>query len=365
MFQLLKRTSPLLILLAVAANAQISLPTNTYNPPVGTVFQNKIDGSAGAAFFNTVTSGTGGPMTFDFTGHAFSSAIDIYVVSKASTPAADSFPTANLVLMTPFNTDTAWSVHRSVPSAFTRMGTVSRGTSGFNAIVYRDTADDWVFPLNYNNQWTAYRHWRTNAANTYTLAYDTTFNNVNGWGNAKYGSKLVACLRVVSTERYTYKTYKTSNDSLMNTTTATNVAVNFIGAGFVTLASVSKFSSSGSDYYQGFALGDFLNQQTAVDEQSGDNLPNNFALEQNYPNPFNPRTVIRFDLPKRSDVHLTIYNLAGQKVKEIVNGELGPGVFAADWDGTNETGEAVATGVYLYRLDADSFTQTKKMVLMK
>ncbi len=365
MIQLLKRSLPLLAVLVSAAQAQISLPTNTYNPTPGTIFQNKIDGSAGAVFFNAVTAGTGGPMTFDFTGHAFGSAINIYVVNTATIPFADSFPTANLVLMTPFGNDTAWSVHRSVPASFARVGTVSRGASGQAVVVLNDMAADWVFPLNYNNQWTAYRHWRTNTVNNYTLAYDTTYNVVNGWGNAKYGSKTLPCLRVIATEKYTYKTYKTSNDSLLNTTTSTIVAVNFIGAGFVTLASINKISANGTDFYQGFAHGDLVNQQTAVDDQTDGNLPTDFTLEQNYPNPFNPRTVIRFDLPKRAEVKLTVYNLAGQEVKVIASGEMGPGIFAADWDGTNSSGETVATGVYLYRLDAGSFTQTKKMVLMK
>lgn len=364
MIQLLKRSLPLLVLLASAVNAQISIPTNTFNPTPGTVIQNKLDGSAGAAFFTTVTAGTGGPMTWDFTGHTFGSAISLYVVSLASTPAIDSFPGANLVLMYPYGADTAWTVHRSVSSSMFQMGASTRGSTPLNTLVYKDSAVDWVFPINYGNQWTAYRHWRTTSGSNYSKHYDTTKYNVNGWGNVKYGTKLVACLRVVATLNMKIETYNSSN-VLLNTTTSTTTTVNFVAAGNITQAAVTKSTSSGFDFYSGYALSDFLSGPTGVDDLTDGNLPTDFTLEQNYPNPFNPRTVIRFDLPKRADVKLTVYNLAGQEVKVIANGEMGPGIFSADWDGTNTSGESVATGVYLYRLDAGSFTQTKKMVLMK
>ena len=89
-------------------------------------------------------------------------------------------------------------------------------------------------------------------------------------------------------------------------------------------------------------------------------IPTQFALHQNYPNPFNPETKISFDLPQDVEVSLTIYNISGQKVVELVKGQLKAGHHTVSWDGAG-----VSSGVYFYRLSAGSFTATRKMVLMK
>ncbi|NUO19054.1 lamin tail domain-containing protein [bacterium] len=94
--------------------------------------------------------------------------------------------------------------------------------------------------------------------------------------------------------------------------------------------------------------------------RSGNSIVTEFALHQNYPNPFNPETSIRFDLVENSLVNLTIYNVAGQEVATLVNGNLTAGSHTVNFDGANLT-----SGVYLYRLTAGEFTSTMKMVLLK
>ncbi|MFQ6007357.1 MAG: T9SS type A sorting domain-containing protein [Candidatus Zixiibacteriota bacterium] len=97
----------------------------------------------------------------------------------------------------------------------------------------------------------------------------------------------------------------------------------------------------------------------------GPNLPTTYSLSQNYPNPFNPVTEIRFDIPKKSHVTLAIYNIVGQKVATLVDKELMPDHYVVDWDGTSDSGAKVATGVYFYKLQAEEFVETKKMMLLK
>jgi hypothetical protein len=94
-------------------------------------------------------------------------------------------------------------------------------------------------------------------------------------------------------------------------------------------------------------------------------LPTEFALEQNYPNPFNPKTQIRFDLPQRSHVALSIYNVLGQEVAKIWNGDLNAGSHALEWDGNDASGNQAASGIYFYRLKAGDFVDSKKMILLK
>ena len=102
-----------------------------------------------------------------------------------------------------------------------------------------------------------------------------------------------------------------------------------------------------------------------VNEIEGDILPKEFNLGQNYPNPFNSTTNIEFALPKRCEVNISVFNILGQKVNTIANGEFEAGRYVADWDGTAENGVPVASGMYFYKIEADEFTTTKKLMLLK
>jgi hypothetical protein len=90
-----------------------------------------------------------------------------------------------------------------------------------------------------------------------------------------------------------------------------------------------------------------------------------YALEQNYPNPFNPVTTIDYSLKETGNVNLRIYNVAGQLVRTLVNGNVAAGPASVKWYGRNDAGQSVSSGVYFYKLVAKDFTMTKKMVLLK
>jgi hypothetical protein len=94
-------------------------------------------------------------------------------------------------------------------------------------------------------------------------------------------------------------------------------------------------------------------------------LPEEFALAQNFPNPFNPTTQIRFALPLTAMVDLKIYDILGREVKTLVRGELNPGTYTYEWDGRNNYGNSVSSGMYIYRITAGKFIETKKMMMLK
>ncbi|TFB12451.1 T9SS type A sorting domain-containing protein, partial [Candidatus Marinimicrobia bacterium MT.SAG.4] len=94
-------------------------------------------------------------------------------------------------------------------------------------------------------------------------------------------------------------------------------------------------------------------------------IPTTYDLSQNYPNPFNPVTVIRYALPKSSDVSLVIYNLMGQEVMRWDENNVRPGYYEKTWKGTTGAGIPVSSGMYIYRIIAGDFVQTRKMVLLK
>jgi len=98
---------------------------------------------------------------------------------------------------------------------------------------------------------------------------------------------------------------------------------------------------------------------------SGDTAPDRFALFQAYPNPFNPFTSISFNLPAQSDISVRVYNQLGQEVRTLFKGEKSAGTHRLRWNGANNSGELVASGVYIYRLESPVFTESKRVVFLK
>ncbi len=96
-----------------------------------------------------------------------------------------------------------------------------------------------------------------------------------------------------------------------------------------------------------------------------DKVPTSYALQQNYPNPFNPTTTINFSIPKTGIVNVAVYNSIGQLVKVLTNQNYVPGTYQLTWNGMNESGTQVASGVYFYKLTSKSYVRTMKMMLLK
>ena len=113
--------------------------------------------------------------------------------------------------------------------------------------------------------------------------------------------------------------------------------------------------------------------ETPLDvEETEATMPRSFQLHQNYPNPFNPSTVIRFDVPVRSNILLMIYNLLGQEVRQLVSEEKQPGVYRVEWDGKTAVGRPASSGVYFYRLVGKAvdggdgtFVAVRKMLMVQ
>ena len=94
-------------------------------------------------------------------------------------------------------------------------------------------------------------------------------------------------------------------------------------------------------------------------------IPDKFEVSQNYPNPFNPSTKFRYSLPEGRTVKVVVYDLNGRRVAELVNNYQNAGSYEVTWNGKNDSGVQVASGTYIYSIQAGNFTQTKKMVLLK
>ncbi len=114
--------------------------------------------------------------------------------------------------------------------------------------------------------------------------------------------------------------------------------------------------------YAGF-WGKFWSMMSSVNHFFPENYEN--LLFQNFPNPFNPTTTLNYTVAQESPVEITIYNVQGQRVRTLVRDTRMPGRYFAVWDGTNDGGQPVATGMYFYRMKVGKYTSVKKMLMLK
>jgi len=131
----------------------------------------------------------------------------------------------------------------------------------------------------------------------------------------------------------------------------------------------------GTRYYYKISAFDFSGNEgkfseevsvvTGVEGRAGGEVPKEFALEQNFPNPFNPETLIKFSLPKSAHVRLTVYTLLGQPVRTLIDAERSAGYHQVTWDGKDAAGNPLASGIYVYRIEAGDFAAMKKMIFLK
>jgi hypothetical protein len=138
---------------------------------------------------------------------------------------------------------------------------------------------------------------------------------------------------------------------------------------FVPPAGTWAYSSTGGTTYPPAFSGQLcfpvitLNQNSA--DNGGDAIPATFGVSQNYPNPFNPDTRIEFSVARKSHVNISVFNILGQQVATLVDEEYDAGVHEVVWDGANDNGSQVASGIYFYKMDTEEFVRTRKMVLMR
>ncbi len=170
-------------------------------------------------------------------------------------------------------------------------------------------------------------------------------------------------------------TWETSPTASVTSTTWTDMAtiinLSTLNATYYRLTAVDNAGNQ-SNYSSSVSTTSTSFKEGGENEEPTNSLPKTIALHQNYPNPFNPTTEIRYDLPNPGEVTLTIYNLVGQKIRDLVTGPQAPGYYITLWDGKDEFENEVASGVYVYRIyvrpsaiSSQAFESVKKMTLLR
>ena len=137
------------------------------------------------------------------------------------------------------------------------------------------------------------------------------------------------------------------------------------GGQLITYTGEATLLQADAGSYDGSVINVIYGSPTDVGEDGATGLPNEFALDVNYPNPFNPATNIQYHVPRSSHVEIEIFNITGQRVRTLVNASKAAGTYTVVWNGTNQSGERVSSGMYFYRMTAGDYVKTRKMILLK
>jgi len=205
----------------------------------------------------------------------------------------------------------------------------------------------------------------------FTISYDTTYLSITGIDvtgttsanmtvlpNASVAGKITVAAASTDTAALT----GANGATLINLVASVKKAAG--SAGVQTALTFSSYQFNEGNPVAGWVDGTIWAKSTV--DVPPINLPLQYALDQNYPNPFNPTTMITFGLPRQSTVTLEVYNILGMKVRTLIAGErMNAAKYSYVWDGKDDAGMSVSSGVYLYRIQTEGFSAAKKMVLMK
>lgn len=178
----------------------------------------------------------------------------------------------------------------------------------------------------------------------------------------KYGGYRILFLLIVAFIRTVPLSAQSSENYIINKSVIDQGGKPSSSENYIVHDAVGQPSPSGitaSSHY-GVSAGFFGGSrvETGMDEESASTLPDEFCLEQNYPNPFNPVTTIKFDTKEKCHVSLNVYNLQGRQIASITNRVYQPGSYEFSFNGGD-----FPSGIYLYRLEAGGYVETRKMIL--
>jgi len=270
-------------------------------------------------------------------------------MTPASTGHGDLFPTSNIASL-----DTCYNFFDETPSRVDMVGYYSSNT----AINYNNPEAVMTFPFGYNSVMTDSFTVLVNLNNQTILRRGYEVFTGDAWGiiNLPFGTFLNALrLKEVITIKDTSYTYQ----SVLNTTYTI----------YEWYVPGKKFSVFKIMYTTISVLGYTFNYKNVIYNPNSvpigirpisTQVPDKYDLKQNYPNPFNPKTIIGFQVPRSGFVNLKLFDVQGREATTLVNDDLVPGKYEIEFDASN-----YASGIYFYKLQAETYSETKKMVLIK
>ncbi len=354
----------LLFCIPMLATAQITVTANDLLGLRGKaqVYEEDQSGSitvnVGAAGANQTWDFRNVPLSTEKRTHQF--------LAPSGTPFAAQFPLANLAQRIILDGDLSENyLYLQITSGNFRLlgaGVVAPDTS-----LTSDFGNDAITPLpmQFNRSWSTLQTDTIGDFASFAVINIVKASNVvDAWGTVRLPGGDYGCLRLRSANAIITKTYL--GGQLFLTDSSSNLSYSWISKNdFVVAEITSQDEETNLNFTDAASFGRLVSTTTGVAERDASIMPAMFTLEQNYPNPFNPATQIAFQLQSSGLVEMTIYNLLGEKVRTLLSAPMSAGSHTVTWNGRDEQGNSLASGIYLYRLKVGGVEQMKRMALVK
>ena len=301
------------------------------------------------------------PQLWDFTNFNFSLMSTSECIAPEQGPLITQFPSANCVIRAEtygaFMDDnvTTYNYDLIADDAVYLLGISNEEQIMYE---YQDPIVQMKFPCTYGTEWSMNADTIEIVPGMMWIVTQRNYK-VDAYGTLKLPVGEYQAIRLVESD------YSISV-SIMGSDTSTTQSISFLTPSNVSAHLSIDPSQMGNTTINTYGIVYSVPSSEVSVRGRNDLISNEFMFCQNYPNPFNPSTKIQFAIPKTEKVSLKIYDIQGKLVKNIIDYEvMSAGTYAVEWDGTNLLGSRVVSGIYLARMEAGGFTQTKKMTLLK
>jgi hypothetical protein len=342
-------------LIALSAQAQIVLTSSDIPSTVGFQYTQSC-----SDLTTTVNPGPAGAnQTWDLRGIPVSTTTTLEIVDRSATPNPTWFPLADLITKTTGEGDyvTSYSYELLTSQMLRNLGMAFTVPESSYAVEWTNEPPFATFPVEYQDSWMTRMHWEQTFMGFTIAMTDTNWITMDGWGTViidEGGS--FSCLR----GKGHHHTVSTLNGIPTSDTWTWSYSWWTSGHGQV----ASMESNPGGD--ENFTEGMFCRMGVGSAAEPVQIVPLTLELQSPYPNPFNPETVIPYSVNAVADVELAIYNALGQKIRTLVQGRAAPGSYSVVWNGADDAGNQVGTGVYYCRmLSSQGSTPPRRLVLIR
>jgi hypothetical protein len=292
-------------------------------------------------------------------------------VTPGDTPFADDFPTSNLAYSMPFDefgyTGVGYNYIQVLSDQVTSLGFAVKITDPDSSILNTLEEDVVPLPLTYGDSWT------TSSIDTFEyipgfgiITIRNTESTVDGYGTVQLKAGNYECLRIRDEGEEIELTLYAGQ--VISADTSSTISDDWIGKESFLLAEIESMDGENdlnftqAEYVQ---LTSSLGDPNALAQDGSMVWPKDMVLYANYPNPFNPSTTIRFDLAQTGAVELSIFDLNGRRIASLIDGPLVAGSHQISWNGRDASGIAVASGIYIYRLQSMDNVMSRKLTLLR
>ncbi|MFQ5905288.1 MAG: FlgD immunoglobulin-like domain containing protein [bacterium] len=305
----------------------------------------------------------GGPQSWDFTSQPMGSdTVNLRVVSKGTTPFADSFPSANLVYESAEDSDTVYQYMELNPDDYGYAG-LGMVVAGSTYIIRYNPMDTVPLPLNYGDSRRYYSFYTLEPQPDFVITVEKYgLQSLDAYGTITIPFGTFDCLRTCSFDTAATTTYFMGIPIISDTTTHINYS--FLTENYSTLVCIASYpGETDPDYAQAAALERLQDFSTGIEESKTIVSPDNSLSHM--PNPFSDCVTIRYFLATPGYVDLRVYDARGGLVKTLVRGPQGRGEHSVRWFGKNDDGKKSPDGVYFYYLKVDDTTVPGKILLIR